>query len=440
MDAEATVLRNARVIDPSTSLDEVADVVVESGVITQVGRGAAEAAAGERVEVIEAQGCWLTPGFIDLHVHFREPGQEYKEDIASGLRAAAAGGFTTVTAMPNTSPVNDCRSVTELMTHAAAGGCRAKLHVIGAVTRDLQGEELAHITDMREAGIIGISDDGRCVMKASIMRSALEHARELDVFVSQHAEDHTLTSGAQINEGLVSTRLGLRGWPTVAEDIIVARDLLLAEYTGARYHVAHLSSRGALRLIQEAKARGLQVTAEVTPHHLLLDEQRLLSYDTHCKVNPPLRSAEDVEALREGLRDGTINCIATDHAPHAPHEKDCEFENACFGMTGLETAFPVLLQLVRDGAMTLSRLVEAMTHAPAQVGRINGGSLKPGTAADLTLIHPERKWTVKHTTLHSKSANSPWLESELTGAIAGTMVGGRWAYMEEEAMRDSASV
>ena len=427
------VLRGGRVIDPSRGLDEEADVVIEAGRIVRVGRDAGLGLTGERVTVRDVRGCWVVPGLVDLHVHFREPGQEYKEDIRSGLRAAAAGGFTQVCAMPNTTPVNDTRAITEAMVararEAASGDAGAtRLHPIAAITKGLGGKELTEMADLREAGAVGVSDDGKCVMNAAVMRRALEYARTFDLVVSQHCEDHDLTAGALMHEGAVATRLGLRGWPRVAEDVIVARDLLLAELTGARYHVAHISSKVAVRLLREAKSRGILVTAEVTPHHLTMTHESVLGYDTVCKVNPPLREDEDVEALREALRDGTIDCIATDHAPHSSLEKDCEFAAASPGMIGVETVLPAMLDLVRRGALTPRRLVESLSPAPAKIARLEGGTLAVGARADLTVIDPDARWTVSRDTLRSKSHNTPMLGREVQGRVRLTLVDGKTAY------------
>jgi dihydroorotase len=423
------VFRGARVIDPASGLDEVADVVVEQGRIARVGRDAGQQLAGEGVRVVDAAGLWLAPGFIDLHVHFREPGQEYKEDIASGLLAAAAGGFTAVCPMPNTRPVNDNRAITEMMLARAQAAGGARLLPFGAITKKSEGKELTEMADLKEAGAIGVSDDGLCVMNAAVMRRALEYAKTFDLLVSQHCEDHHLTARADMHEGAVSTRLGLRGWPRVAEDIIVARDLLLTEAVGgARYHVAHISSLGAVRLIREAKARGLAVTAEVTPHHLTLTDEDVLGYETFCKVNPPLRSAEDRAALIEALKDGTIDCIATDHAPHSTLEKDCEFSEAAYGILGLETTFAALLPLVQRGDLSASRLVEALSSAPARVARVEGGSLKIGARADLVLLDPERRWTVRKEALRSKSHNTPLLNQAVVGSVQMTVVAGEVAW------------
>lgn len=426
------ILRGGRVVDPSRGLDEEADVVIEDGRITRVGRGAAEGLRGERVEVRDVTGCWVVPGLVDMHVHFREPGQEYKEDIATGLRAAAAGGFTQVCAMPNTTPVNDTRAITEAIVargrEVASAGGATRLHPFGAITKGLDGRDLTEMADLRDAGAIGVSDDGKCVMNAAVMRRALEYARTFDLVVSQHCEDHDLTAGALMHEGAVSTKLGLRGWPRVAEDVIVARDLLLAELTGARYHIAHLSSKVAVRLLREAKSRGIQVSAEVTPHHLTMTHESVLGYDTVCKVNPPLREEEDVEALREALRDGTIDVVATDHAPHSPLEKDCEFAAASPGMIGVETALPAMLELVRRGILTPLRLIEAMSTGPVRITRLEGGSLVVGARADVTVIDPEARWTVTKDALRSKSHNTPHLGREVVGRVRLTLVGGKTAH------------
>jgi dihydroorotase len=416
------IFSGIRAIDPARGLDEVVDVVIERGVITRVGNGAAHGLeAAQDARRISGAGRWLLPAFVDLHAHLREPGQEYKEDILTGLAAAAAGGFGHVCAMPNTRPVNDTRAITEMMVARAHQVGGPRLHPIGAITMGQKGQELTEMGDLKDAGAVAVSDDGRCVTSSEVMRRALEYARTFDLTVIQHAEDHALTEGAQMHEGTVSTRLGLRGWPRAAEDIIVARDVLLAELTGARYHVAHVSSFGAVRILREAKARGLAVTAEVTPHHLLLTDKALLGYDTACKVNPPLRTEEDVAELRRALVDGTIDAVATDHAPHSPLEKDCEFGAASTGIIGLETCFPLLLGLVRSGALTLARLIECLTTAPARVVGLAPPSIIEGIPAALTMVEPERTFTIEATRLRSKSANTPFLGRQVTGAVALTM-------------------
>jgi dihydroorotase len=423
---DVLVLKGGRVIDPGAGHDGTADLVLEAGRVSRAGPGAAEGVQGEAVQVLDVAGRWVVPGLVDLHVHLREPGQEYKEDIESGLRAAAAGGFTAVCPMANTAPVNDTRAVTEMMLDRARALGGPRLLPVAAITRGLEGRELTEMADLKDAGAVAVSDDGRCVMNAAVMRHAMEYARTFDLLVTQHCEDHHLTAGAQMHEGVVSTRLGLRGWPRVAEDIIVARDLLLAEATGARYHVAHVSSMGAIRLLREAKSRGLRVSAEVTPHHLALTDDAVVGYRTHCKVNPPLRTAEDRQALREALADGTIDCIATDHAPHSTLEKDCEFEAAAVGIGGLETAMAILLDLVRQGALSPLRLVDALSTRPvALLPGVDGGSLREGSRADVTVLLPDACWTVTREGLRSKSHNTPWLGQEVRGRVELTIVGGQ---------------
>jgi dihydroorotase len=424
------VFTGIRAIDPGASLDAIVDVIVEGGRITRVGRGAAtdEVRRSERARLVDGAGLWLLPAFVDLHAHLREPGQEYKEDIASGLAAAAAGGFAHVCVMPNTRPVNDTRSVTEAMIARAREVSSVALHPIGAVTVGQKGSDLTEMADLRDGGVVAVSDDGRCVTSSAVMRRALEYASNFDLPVIQHAEDHALTEGAQMHEGAVATRLGLRGWPRVAEDIIVARDVLLAEAVRARYHVAHVSSLGAVRILREAKARGISVTAEVTPHHLLLTDEAVVGYDTACKVNPPLREQADVDALREALADGTIDAVATDHAPHSSLEKDCEFAEAAPGMIGLELVFPVLLDLVRQGKVPLSRLVDALTRAPAGVVGLVSPTLREGAPAELCLVDPERRFTIDPARLRSKSKNTPFLGREVTGAVRMTLAAGKIAF------------
>jgi len=423
--AELLVLLGARAVDPALGLDATVDVVVERGQITRIGRDAAgEAARSERARVVDAQGHWVLPAFVDLHAHLREPGQEYKEDIASGLAAAAAGGYAHVCAMPNTQPVNDTRAVTEMMVHRAREHGGPTLHPIGAITKRQEGKELTEMAELRAAGAVAVSDDGVCVMSSAVMRRALEYARNFDLPVIQHAEDHQLTAGADIHEGAISAKLGLRGWPRVAEDVIVARDLLLAEYVDARYHVAHVSTRGSARLVREAKERHIQATCEVTPHHLLLTDAALLGYDTACKVNPPLREESDVFALREALADGTIDAIATDHAPHTPLEKDCELSQAKPGMMGLELCFGLLLGLVGTSSLRLERLIDALSTRPARIAGIDAPVLKAGARAELTLVDPKATWKPENVRLRSKSRNTPFMHRELTGKVLLTLARG----------------
>jgi dihydroorotase len=330
--------------------------------------------------------------------------------------------------MPNTTPINDTRAVTELMLRRASEVAGTRLHPIGAITRGQLGRELTEMAELREAGAVAVSDDGVCVMSSSVMRRALEYAKNFDLPVIQHAEDHDLTEGAQMNEGAAATRLGLRGWPSVAEDVIVARDVLLAEYVKARYHVAHVSTQGAVRILREAKSRNLPVTCEVTPHHLLLTDASVIGYDTACKVNPPLRGARDVEALQQALADGTIDAIATDHAPHSPLEKACEFEEAAPGMMGLELCFGLLLALVDRSPLRLPRLVDAFSTAPAKIAGLVPPSIREGVRAELVLVDPKAAWLPARAQLFSKSRNSPFMDSSITGRILFTLADGAIAF------------
>ncbi len=433
---ELLIFQGVRAIDPSSDLDEVVDVVVEGGRITRLGPGAATELLDADVirsgagRVVAGIGKWLVPAFTDLHAHLREPGQEYKEDVFSGLDAAAAGGYAHVCVMANTKPVNDTRAITEMMLARAAEHGGPRLHPIGAITRGMNGVELTEMGDLRDAGAIGVSDDGVCVMNAAVMRRALQYAKNFDMPVIQHAEDHDLTAGASMHEGVVSARLGLRGWPRVAEDIIIARDVLLAEYVDARYHAAHLSTMGAARIIAEAKARNLKVTCEVTPHHLLLTDAAVIGYDTACRVNPPLREEQDVLALRRALADGTIDAIATDHAPHSRLEKDLEFSEASPGMMGLELSLGLLVQLVGKDGLTLSRLIDAMSQAPARIAGLDVPRLKVGRVAEMTLIDPACRWIPAAHRLKTKSHNSPFLQTELGARIQLTMAHGVIVYDE----------
>jgi dihydroorotase len=429
MGSTALVFRRVRAVDPSRELDTEVDLVVEGGLITRVGRGASFGIpVSEDVRIIDVAGAWLLPGLIDLHVHLREPGEEYKEGLESGMLAAAAGGFTDVCAMPNTRPVNDTRAVTEMLVAKAKRLGGSRVHPIGAITVGSKGESLTEMADLKEAGAVAVSDDGRCVTSSAVMRRALEYAATFDLPVIQHAEDHGLTQGAEMHEGAVSTRLGLRGWPRVAEDVIVARDVLLAETARARYHVAHVSSFGSVRILREAKSRGIAVTAEVTPHHLLLTHSALLGYDTACKVNPPLRAEEDVAAVRQALADGTIDCIATDHAPHSSLEKDCEMAAAAPGMVGLELCVPLLLGLVHEGVLSLARFVDALTRAPARVAGLTAPSLREGARADLTLIDPEVSYAIDPSRFLSKGRNTPFAGRAVKGRVLATVVHGRIAH------------
>jgi dihydroorotase len=415
------VLRGGRVFDPGAQrpVDQAADVRITNGRIVEIGRGLVAA------RVIDVRDLWVVPGLIDLHVHLREPGQEYKEDIETGTRAAASGGFTTVCCMPNTKPVNDHRAITELMVRRAVEVGAVRVRPIGAITQGLEGKALADIADMKEGGIVAISDDGRPVMNAGLMRRAFEYARTFDLPVVQHAEDLDLSEGGAMNEGAVATRIGIKGQPACAESAMVARDLEIVEWTGARYHVAHVSTARTIALVRDAKRRGLAVTCEVTPHHLALSDEACQHYDTRTKVMPPLRTQADQDALLEALADGTIDAIATDHAPHSPVEKDVEFECAAPGMLGLETALPIILDFVRMGTLEDKRAIAAFTGGPARAFGLPGGSLAVGAVADITVIDPERPVTFTAEMLASKSKNSPFLGHQLAGRAVLTFVEGR---------------
>ena len=421
------VLRDGRIIDPTSKRDEEADLVIENGRVTRIGRGLRAPAASRE---IHCKGLLVTPGFVDLHTHLREPGQEYKEDIASGTRAAAAGGFATVCCMANTIPVNDCRAVTDLIVRRAREVGVTRVFPVGAITKGLAGAELSEMAEMREAGIVAVSDDGLPVMNAELMRRALEYARTFGLPVVQHCEDKHLAAGGVMNESASSTRAGLKGQPSAAESVMVARDLELVALTGARYHVAHVSAAASVRLLREARKRGLPVTCEVTPHHLTLTDVVCCGYDTATKVAPPLRTQADIDALKEALADGTIDAVATDHAPHSLVEKDVEFDLAAFGMVGLETALPLLLGLVEDNVITLERAVYLLTAGPAQIFAFPEafGTLIEGVVADVTIIDPAAGWTVQREALLSKSKNTPFHGRAVRGRVKATLVGGRIAY------------
>jgi dihydroorotase len=425
-------LRGGRVIDPRRGFDAEADVLLKDGAVGRVGPGIA-AGVGDGVRIVDVRGKWVVPGLVDLHTHLREPGQEYKEDIATGTRAAAAGGFTAVCAMPNTTPPNDTRAVTELIVRRAREAGTVRVYPVGAITKGLAGESLAEMGELKEAGCVAVSDDGKPVMNAELMRRAMEYARTFGLPIVQHCEDLTLSAGGAMNEGPVATRAGIRAQPTSAESAMVARDLELCALTGARYHVAHVSSADSVRLIREAKRRGLPVSCEVTPHHLTLTDEACARYDTHAKCNPPLRAAADVEALRAALADGTIDAVATDHAPHSPVEKEVEFEQAAFGIIGLETAVPLVLELVRSGALTPSAFVERLSAGPAALFGLPGGTLAAGAPADVTVIDPQATWTCEPAALRSRSRNTPFAGRTLAGKAVLTIVGGAIVYSGERA-------
>ncbi|MSP59093.1 MAG: dihydroorotase [Myxococcales bacterium] len=428
------ILRGGRVIDPSSGHDGVGDVILDGGRVIAVEPEAASAYAKRPgAQVIEARGLVVAPGLVDLHVHLREPGHEYKEDIASGSRAAAAGGFTSICCMPNTQPPNDCRAVTDLIVRRAREAAVVRIYPVGAISQGLKGEALAEMGEMKDAGIVAVSDDGRPVMNAALMRRALEYARTFGLPVVQHCEDLDLAAEGVMNEGPVATRAGLRGQPSAAESVMVARDLELLAWTGGRYHVAHVSTVAAVRMVREAKRRGLQVTCEVTPQHLTLTDAACAGYDTDTKCAPPLRGQADLEALREALADGTIDCIATDHAPHAAQEKQLEFDHAAFGMIGLETALGLGLRLVDEKVLDLPTLIARFTVGAARVFDLPAGTLANGAAADVVVFDPAAEWTIEPATFRSKSKNSPFAGLTARGRVMLTIVGGKVVYRRESA-------
>ena len=420
-------IRNARVIDPAARRDAVGDVFVRDGRFVD----SLTAAERRRARQVDARGLVACPGLIDVHVHFREPGQAHKETIATGSRAAAAGGFTTVVCMPNTSPVADNPGTIQLMKDVIARDAIVRVLPTGCITVGMKGQSLAPIGSLRRAGVVAITDDGDCVQSNDLMRRAVEYARMFDLPVMDHCQDHSMTQGAVMNEGVVSTRLGLRGWPNAAEDLIVARNAILSEHTGAHIHLQHISSRHSVDIIRRAKARGVRVTAEATPHHIALTDEALATYDTNFKMNPPLRTEEDRRAIIAGLRDGTIDIIATDHAPHTDYEKDKEFDFAPNGIIGLETALPVSLDvLVRRNRFRLPFVIDLMTRRPAQLLNLPGGTLTPGAEADLCLFDPTEVWTYDARAGQSKSSNSPWNGQKLTGRVRMTFVAGRAVFAD----------
>ena len=420
---QALLIRGGRVIDPASRLDARVDILIENGRIAQIGDGL----KAKNAEVFDAAGCVVTPGFIDIHTHLREPGREDKETIASGAQAAAAGGFTAVCAMPNTTPVNDSASTTRFIVETAKREAIVRVYPIGAITRGSKGEELSEYGDLKSAGCIAVSDDGRPVQNARVMRRALEYARTFGLPVIDHCEDLDLSKGGAMNEGAVSVAMGIPSAPHVSETIMVERDVLLAEFTGSHVHIAHISTARAVDAVRRGKARGVRVTAEATPHHLTLTDEavRAHDYDPVTKMNPPLRSEEDRQAVIAGLIDGTIDAIATDHAPHTTEEKICEFDCAAFGIVGLETAFALCHdRLVKSGALDLTRLVQLLTAGPARALGLPGGTLEKGQPADITIFDPTEVRTVKPESFRGKSRNSPFVSMTLTGWPVATIVEG----------------
>ena len=422
------LLKGGRVIDPASKLDGAMDVLVENGVIT----GVAPKIEREGAKVLNLEGLWVLPGLIDIHVHFREPGYEYKETIATGSAAAVAGGFTQVCCMANTMPVNDTGAITAFILQRGKEAKGAIVHPVGAVTKGLKGESMAEMGDMAEMGAVAFSDDGNPVSNSEMMRRGLEYAKGLGKPVFSHPQDPLLTAGGCMHEGEVSTRLGLKGMPAAGEEAMIARDLLLAAETGTRVHLQHVSTARGVSLLRWAKETGIPYSAEATPHHLALTHHEMEGYNTNAKVNPPLRTEEDRQAVAEGVREGVIQVIATDHAPHSVLEKDVEFEAAAFGISGIETALSVLLSLVEKGELALERLVHALTTAPAEVIGIPTPAIAEGRAANITVVNPNLRWTPTPEGLRSKGKNSPWLGRPLKGRAVYTIVEGEVRYRLEE--------
>jgi dihydroorotase len=420
------LFRGGRIVDPSQGLDQVSDLLVQDGRVAAIGQ---ELGTPDGARTVAARGLVIAPGLIDVHVHLREPGQEDRETIATGAAAAVAGGFTGICAMPNTDPVIDNQGAVGFVKAKGQAAGLARVYPIGCISVGQRGEQLAEFGEMVSAGAVAVSDDGHPVMSGHLMRTALEYARTFGIPVADHCEDLPLGEGGAMHEGIVSTRLGLKGIPAAAEEIHVARDIILARLTGGHVHLCHMSTRGSVAMIRRAKEAGLPVTAEAAPHHFSLTHERCEGYDTNAKMNPPLREAEDRDAIRAALADGTLDCIATDHAPHHYDAKEREFDDAPNGIIGLETALSLALrELVNPGVLDLPRLIERMSCAPARLWHLEGGTLRQGSAADIVVFDPAASWTVEPARFQSKSRNTPWAGEELPGIVRYTVVGGRMVW------------
>ena len=418
------IIKNGRVIDPASKRDKASDVFIADGKFVKTLTPAQQKTA----QVIDARGLVVCPGLVDIHVHFREPGQTHKETILTGSQAAAAGGFTSVVCMPNTSPVADNTGTIQLI-NAAAANAPVHVYATGCITVGMKGQQLAPHGSLKKAGVVALTDDGLCIQSNELMHRAVEYAKMFDLTILDHCQDESMTDKAVMNEGVMSTRLGLKGWPHAAEDIIVARNIILSRYTGAHIHMQHISSAHSVELMRRAKQDKVNVTAEATPHHIALTEDALGTYDTNLKMNPPLRTEADRQAIIAGLKDGTLDCIGTDHAPHAPEEKDREFDYAPNGIIGLETALPICLDvLVRKSKFKLTQVIDLMTRKAANILKLPAGTLAVGAVADVCIFNPNETWLYNTYGAFSKSINSPWNQQQLTGRVQTTIVSGKIVY------------
>jgi dihydroorotase len=421
------LIKGGRVIDPTQGIDEILDIMVVDGIISELGKGLQP---DKGCGTLNADGLLVTPGLVDMHVHLRDPGFEYKEDIVTGAKAAAAGGITSVACMPNTRPVNDNKAVSAYILAKAKSEGLVNVFPVGSITQGGKGEHLAEMGDLKEAGCVAVSDDGKPVVNSELMRRALEYAKGMGIMLITHSEDPSLVGEGVMNEGFTSTELGLKGICRVAEDAAVARDVYLAEFTNSPIHIAHVSTKGSVRIIRDAKARGVRVTCETAPHYFTLTDDAVRGYDTNAKMNPPLREDSDVQAIKEALRDGTIDAIATDHAPHHTDEKDLEFNLALNGIIGLETSLPLSLKLVEERVLDIAGLVEKMSSNPAEILGIGRGTLQVGAVADIAVIDPDAEWIFSEDRICSKSKNSPFVGMKMKGQAVCTIVGGKIVYQK----------